>query len=106
MGDWGHLLKESLHFQKAKSWQVLSFSMWSLYFLGCSGPVHSWSPALIPYAALHPAMAPRSVPQTGATHVPEAGASSAAAGFQRSRLHDVKAASEAIASASAEPGAC
>lgn len=29
---------------------VLPFSVWSLYFLGCSGPVHSWTLALIPYA--------------------------------------------------------
>lgn len=46
-------------------------------------------------SVLHPAVAPCCVPQTGAAHVHEAGASSAAAAVQLSRLHDTKAAGEA-----------
>lgn len=47
-------------------------------------------------SALPAAVAPRRVPQAGPARVREAGASSAAAGFQRSRLHDLKAAREAM----------
>lgn len=46
-------------------------------------------------SALRPAVAPGCLPQAGAPHVPEAGASSAAAGFQCPRLHDIEAAGEA-----------
>lgn len=78
--------------------RVLPSSMWSLYFPGCSGPVYPWTPALILAVALHPAVAPCCVPQAGAPHVHEVRASSAAAGLQCSRLHDIKAEGKATTS--------